>query len=126
MPFRDLALQSAISKGLSYDVFVQIAELTRIDKKSLAACLPIAPTTLHRRAKTGQFTPDESDKLYRFANVLVAAIALFERNQDEAINWLQSDIKGLSEKKPIDMISTSAGCDAVIDIIGRLEHGVFA
>lgn len=126
IPSRGLALQSAISKGLSYDVFVQMAELTRIDKKTLAACLSIAPATLHRRAKTGKFTPEESDKLYRFTDVLAAAIALFEGNQDEAITWLLSDIKGLGEKKPLDMLSTSAGCDAVIDLIGRLEHGVFA
>jgi putative toxin-antitoxin system antitoxin component (TIGR02293 family) len=126
IPSRGLALQSAISKGLSYDVFVQIAELTRIDKKALAACLSIAPATLHRRAKTGQFTPDESDKLYRTIGVLVAATALFEGNQDEAVNWLLSDIQGLGEKRPLDMLSTSAGCDAVIDMIGQLEHGVFA
>ena len=126
IPSRGLALQSAISKGLSYDVFVQMARLTRINKKALAACLSIAPATLYRRAKTGQFTPDESDKLYRFTNVLVAAITLFEGNQDEAITWLLSDIKGLGEKKPLDMLSTSAGCDAVIEMIGQLEHSVFA
>lgn len=126
IPSRGLALQSAISKGLFFDVFVHMAELTQIDKKTLAASISIAPETLHRRAKTGRFTPDESDKLYRFTKVLVAAIDLFEGDQDEAFTWLQSDIKGLGEKKPIDMISTSAGCDAVIDLIGRIEHGVFA
>lgn len=126
IPSRGLALHSAISNGLSYKVFLQMAELTGIDKKDLAACLSIAPATLHRRAKTGQFTSDESDKLYRFTDVLVAAIALFEGNQDEAIIWLQSNIKGLGENRPLDMLSTSAGCDAVIDMIGRLEHGVFA
>jgi putative toxin-antitoxin system antitoxin component (TIGR02293 family) len=99
--------------------------LIRIEKKVLAACLSIAPATLHRRAKGGKFTPDESDKLYRFTGVLIAAIALFEGNQGEAIACLLSDIKELGDKKPLDMLSTSAGCDAVIDMIGRLEHGVF-
>jgi hypothetical protein len=44
IPTRGLALQSAIRTGLSYDVFLQIAEITRIDKKELAACLFIAAT----------------------------------------------------------------------------------
>jgi putative toxin-antitoxin system antitoxin component (TIGR02293 family) len=126
IPSRGLALQSAISKGLPYTVFLQIAGLTRIDKKELAACLSISSATLYRRAKAGQFTPAESDKLYRFTGILVACIDLFEGSKDDALIWLQSDIKGLGDNRPVDLISTSAGCDAVIDMIGRLEHGVFA
>jgi putative toxin-antitoxin system antitoxin component (TIGR02293 family) len=102
-----------------------LAKITRIDKKELAACLSITTATLHRLAKTGQFTPNESDKLYRFTTVLLRATALFEANQDEAITWLQSNIKGLGDNRPLDMISTRAGCVAVKDIIGRLENGVF-
>jgi putative toxin-antitoxin system antitoxin component (TIGR02293 family) len=126
IPSRGLALHSAINNGLSYDVFLRIAELTRLDKRELAASLSIAPATLHRRAKNGHFTSSESDKLYRFTHVLVAAIDLFEGNYDDAITWLQSDIEGVGGNRPLDMLSTSAGCDAVKDIIGRLEHGVFA
>lgn len=125
IPSRGLALQSAIRNGLPYDVFLQIAELTRIDKRELAASLAISPVILYRRAKTGQFTSDESDKLYRFTDALITIIDLFEGNKDEAITWLQSDIKGIGNNRPLDMLSTSAGCKAVIEIVGRLEHGVF-
>jgi len=39
---------------------------------------------------------------------------------------MSSNIIGLDNKRPLNMLSTSAGCDAVTDMIGRLEHGVFA
>lgn len=126
IPSRGIALHSAIHKGLSYDVFLHMAALTGIEKKELTTSLSIAPATLHRRAKTGQFTSDESDKLYRFTGVLVAAVDLFEGDQKQAVTWLTSNVKGLGGNRPLDMVSTSAGCTAVIDMIGRLEHGVFA
>jgi putative toxin-antitoxin system antitoxin component (TIGR02293 family) len=126
IPSRGLALHFAINNGLSYDIFLHIAELTRLDKRELAASLSIALATLHRRAKSGHFTNSESDNLYRFTHVLVAAIDLFEGNNDDAITWLQSDIEAIGGNRPLDMLSTSAGCDAVKDIIGRQKHGVFA
>jgi putative toxin-antitoxin system antitoxin component (TIGR02293 family) len=126
IPSRGIALHTAIHTGLPYDVFLHMAALTGIEKKVLAKSLGMAPATLHRRANKGQFSPSESDKLYRFTDVFVAAVDLFEGNHEQAANWLQSNVKGLGEQRPIDMLSTSAGCDAVTDMIGRLEHGVFA
>jgi putative toxin-antitoxin system antitoxin component (TIGR02293 family) len=126
IPSRGKALHAAINKGLPYDVFVHMAQLTGIEKKELAMCLSIAPATLHRRAKAGQFSADESDKLYRFTDVLVAAVDLFEGDHNQAVKWLSSHVKGLGDNRPLDMIATSAGCDAITDMIGRLEHGVFA
>jgi uncharacterized protein (DUF2384 family) len=35
-------------------------------------------------------------------------------------------VQGLGGARPAEMIATSAGTDAVLDLIGRLEHGVFA
>lgn len=126
IPSRGIALHCAIHDGLNYDVFLKMANLTGIEKKALAKSLSIAPATLHRRAKAGHFTSDESDRLYRFTDVFVAAVDLFEGDQKQAVSWMTSNIKGLGNKRPLDMLSTSAGCDAVADMIGRLEHGVFA
>lgn len=81
---RGAAFQLAIESGFSYKVFVKMSELTHIDKTELASCLSIAPATLLRRAKAGQINTEESDKLYRFTDVLVATTDLFESNQDEA------------------------------------------
>lgn len=123
IPPRGLALETAISKGLPYNVFLNIIELTGIDKNTLATCLSISPATLRRREKAGQFKPHESDKLYRLTNMIAVATELFEGDQNNAIAWLRSKNKGLGQKKPVEMVSTSAGCDAVRDLIGRLEYG---
>ena len=74
----------------------------------------------------GVFNLGESDRLYRLAEISSAAIELFEGDEDKARNWLNHPVKGLGGKRPVDMAITSAETEATIDLIGRLEHGVFS
>lgn len=119
-------LYQALHNGFAYSVFDTLASLSGLDKKQLASVCQLAPATLARRAKVGKFTQDESDRLYRFATVLVAAIALFDNNIAAASRWLTEPVYGLGNKTPLAMLVTSAETQAVLDLIGRLEHGVFA
>ena len=57
--------------------------------------------------------------------VLDAAVGYFG-NKDDAWNWLQSPVRGLGNVAPVDLIATETGALEVTDLIGRLEHGVFA
>lgn len=119
-------LYQALHQGFSYEVFDTLAALSTLDKKQLAAVCQLAPATLARRAKSGRFTQDESDRLYRFATVFAAATALFAGDAQATKRWLTEPVYGLGEQAPIDMLVTSAESQAVLDLIGRLEHGVFA
>jgi putative toxin-antitoxin system antitoxin component (TIGR02293 family) len=126
IPSRGLQLHEALQSGLSYAVYGKLAEMAGLDKKELAKAAVIAPATLHRRAKAGRFNQDESDRLYRFAEVLKAAADLFEGDMSAANAWLNKPVRGLGGRRPVDMLATSAETGAVLDLIGRLEHGVFA
>lgn len=63
---------------------------------------------------------------FRLAELISAATELFEGDEAKAIAWLKKPAKGLGNKRPIDMAATSAEAKAVRDLIGQLEHGVFA
>jgi putative toxin-antitoxin system antitoxin component (TIGR02293 family) len=119
-------LYQALHQGFSYSIFDKLARLSGLDKKQLAQVCQLAPATLARRAKLGKFTQDESDRLYRFATVLVAATALFDNDPAAARRWLTEPVYGLGDKAPLDMLATTAETQAILDLIGRLEHGVFA
>ncbi|NRB25353.1 antitoxin Xre/MbcA/ParS toxin-binding domain-containing protein, partial [Shewanella sp.] len=103
-----------------------LAKVSGIEKSELASATVIASATLQRRAKAGKFNRDESDRLYRFAEVYKSALDLFEGEGVDATRWLRNPVRGLGNKRPIDMLSTSAETAAVLNLIGRLEHGVFA
>jgi len=107
-------------------VYDKLAALSGLDKKELARAAVIKPATLRRRARARKFNQDESDRLYRFAMVLQATTDLFEGDKEEARAWLTEPVYGLGGQKPVDMLATSAETEFILDLIGRLEHGVCA
>lgn len=59
-----------------------------------------------------------------FDKVFQTALALF--GSEEAVNhWFKQPVRGLGNKRPIDMLSTVEDTKIVLNLIGRLEHGVF-
>jgi len=52
-----------------------------------------------------------------------AAIGLFEGDRTAAERWLHKEAMGLGGKRPIDVMQ--ADPQQVLDLIGRIEHGVY-
>lgn len=126
IPSRGARLHRVLREGVPYSVYANLAQAAGIGQKELAEYVVIPKATLQRRAKAGRFKVDESDRLYRFAEVLKAATDLFEGDSEHARHWLLHPVRGLGGRRPVDMIATSAETEAVLELIGRLEHGVFA
>lgn len=126
IPRRGQVLYKALADGFPSDVYANLADATGLGRQSLAGALNIAPATLQRRLNLGRFNKNESDGLYRLAEVFGSACQLFEGDTAAARHWLRQPVRGLGGARPIDMVGTSAQTDAVLDLIGRLEHGVFA
>jgi putative toxin-antitoxin system antitoxin component (TIGR02293 family) len=124
LPSRGAELHKALHRGFPYQVFRRLVELSELDRKELARVTAIAPATLQRRSKAGRFSPDESDRLYRFAQVFKAALDLFDGDEAMASHWLTHPVQGLGHRCPVEMLTTSAETQDVMDLIGRLEHGV--
>jgi len=125
LPSGELALHAVITNGISYAAFIRLAKLLCIDVTKLATSLSITPEALEHRKEVGRFTAEESDKIYRVICVFSATVAFFEDDHESAAIWFQSKVKGLGGNRPLDLLSTSAGGNAVIELIQRLEHGVF-
>jgi len=54
-----------------------------------------------------------------------AATDLFVGDEQSAAEWLNKPAKALNGCKPMDMANNQAEFDLVLDLIGRLQHGVF-
>ncbi|WP_223507731.1 MULTISPECIES: antitoxin Xre/MbcA/ParS toxin-binding domain-containing protein [unclassified Pseudomonas] len=81
-------------------------------------------STLARRAKAGCFTCAQSDRLHSLTSILDAAYELFEGDFLAVRNWIISPARGLGRKAPLRRLRTRVETQAVLDLIGRLEHGV--
>ncbi|PTP83175.1 antitoxin Xre/MbcA/ParS toxin-binding domain-containing protein [Vibrio splendidus] len=60
-----------------------------------------------------------------FDNVFQIALALFG-TKEAANHWLNHPVRGLGNKRPIDMLATAEDTEVVLNLLGRLEHGVFS
>lgn len=126
IPPRGARLYSVLRSGLPYDVFEHLAHCIDLNRSTLAEHLGIAPATLQRRLKVRRFNAEESDRLFRLAAIYKAALDLFEQDVEATRRWLAGPVTGLGDRRPLDMLIISAEAQAVLDLIGRLEHGVVA
>ncbi len=118
-------LVAAIRQGFPTAILEQVAaELSTTQQSILGATRIPAATLTRRRREGGKLTPQESDRVYRLLNVYQSAVQLFEGDKEAARRWIQQPARALAGNTPLTHLDTEAGADAVLDLIGRLEHGV--
>lgn len=116
---------SVIRKGISSVAVDSLAKALRITQSELAVALGIPERTLVRRKKEGTLNSEESAKLVRLARVIGRAEEVFE-DSDAALDWMKSANAALIGATPLSMLDTDIGAESVLDMLGRIEHGVFA
>ncbi len=47
-------------------------------------------------------------------------------NERDALHWLQTPKRALNNQIPLKLIETDGGQQEVLDLLGRIEHGVFS
>ena len=57
------------------------------------------------------------------ASVLDRAVEVIG-NKREAMRWMGTPVRALDYATPVSLLATSRGREAVLAVIGRLEHGV--
>lgn len=70
------------------------------------------------------FSMCESRRLYGLIVALQASCELFEGDVQAARSFLCLPLRCFNSKSPLEMLITQEGTSAVIDLIGRLEHGI--
>jgi putative toxin-antitoxin system antitoxin component (TIGR02293 family) len=76
-----------------------------------------------RRQKKERLTAQEGDKLARVAKVVAFGLDIF-RDKEKVRDFLTRPHMMLENKTPFDVaLSTGAGADAVINLLGRAAYG---
>ena len=86
----------------------------------------IPQSTLRRRLDKGKLLPDESGRVYRYAELLTKATEMMQKDEDRAANWLKKPMDIFSGESPLQHAMTEVGSRDVEDLIGRIRHGVFS
>lgn len=119
-------LLQKVRKGFSYNTFVRFQRNTALPVESVMILVGIPRRTLTRRKGEGRFSPNESDRLVRASRLFGKALELFDGDTDAASTWLASPQRALGGAVPLEFANTEIGSREVEQLIGRLQHGVFA
>ena len=127
IPSDPLSVHSWIVTGVSPEIIIRLVKSVRSDIKTICHLVGISKSTIIRKLKNGiPLTPEQGSRVYSVIQVLDAAISLHNGDFAMAMSWLHCPAKGLGGEIPMNILTTPSGVQAVVDLIGRIEHGVIA
>jgi putative toxin-antitoxin system antitoxin component (TIGR02293 family) len=121
-----LELMPVIRQGLSPASLESVSRKMDLSPRETGESLGFAKRTLTRRLREKQpLTPEESERVVRLVRVLVQAIEVLG-SLEKARRWLQKSNRALGGEIPLRLLDNDIGGNAVLEELGRIEHGVFA
>lgn len=117
-------LIGALKTGFSADSFDKLKNRLNISDNMLSKIVHIPQRTLTRRRQDGRLRPDESERVLRIARIYDKALDVF-KTETGAERWLKKPARGLGYKVPLEYADTEPGAQEVLNLLGRIEHGVF-
>lgn len=119
-----LSLALSIEKGLPVAALDRVAKLVAPESRNVWVHRFVPKATLERRRRDKKpLTAQEGDKVARVAKVAAFAFNIF-KDEDKARDFLTRPHTMLENKTPLDVaLSTGAGADAVMNVLGRAAYG---
>ena len=113
-----------LKQGLPAEAFDKLRDRLHVSDNLLSNIVHISKRTLNRRRQDGRLKTDESERVLRIARVYDKALEVFE--SEEAVEgWLKKPARGLGHRIPLEYLDTDLGAQEVVNLLGRIEHGVF-
>ena len=124
LPSRGTRLHDLVHEGLPFELLERIASVLQMQRAVISKAICVSPSTMARRAQAARFSSLESDRLVALIAVFEDALTLFEYDVAATTEWMNTPVRGLGSKRPLDMMKTRVETEAVIDLIGRLVRTV--
>ena len=118
-------LRAARSGTLTAPKFETIVKTYKVGLPVWSNALHISQASLKQRIeKRAAFLPLEVDRLRTVEQVLERGMEVFEDAEDLK-DWLAEKHALLGNKRPMDLLGSTAGIGLVMMELGRIEHGVY-
>jgi putative toxin-antitoxin system antitoxin component (TIGR02293 family) len=126
IPHGPLEAHLWIVAGVEPSIVPKLAGLIGESARAVCALIGISQSTLVRKtAASSPLSTEQGARVYYVVLALDAALSLNEGDIVKCISWLNRPARGLGGEKPVNVLSTAMGVQAVIDLAGQIEHGVY-
>jgi putative toxin-antitoxin system antitoxin component (TIGR02293 family) len=125
LPRTELDLHPLVVRGLPMRAFDLASRELEVSQQDLDRFLNLKPRTLARRRKEHRLSVVESERFLRLVRVVARGEeVLGERASARA--WVRRPNRALGSRAPFELLETDVGFQAVMSVLGRIEHGVFS
>lgn len=112
-------------KGIKKSALSNLSKALNISMAQLAKLLPVTERTLQRRAANSLLNSTTSQQVILIGQLVTKGEEVFG-NRESFQNWLKQPNTALGGYVPLDVLDTTIGVQLVMDVLGRLEHGVYS
>ena len=121
-----LEAHDLLAHGLPAASLFHLRERLGLGAAELVGALGMSLRTLQRRRDDQErsLSPEQSGRAWTLAEILGRATDVFG-SREEALDWLRRPSLALDDRRPVDLLRTPAGAEAVGDHLTRLEYGVY-
>ncbi|MBC7884726.1 MAG: DUF2384 domain-containing protein [Saprospiraceae bacterium] len=121
----DLNIISHARAGIKVGYLLELGEVLGLSQLDLCKILHISLGTLQRYHSDLVLDADASSKVIQLTILRQRGLIVFG-NQSGFNHWLKAPMSSLEGKPPLDYLDTPFGFQLIFQILGRIEHGVFA
>jgi putative toxin-antitoxin system antitoxin component (TIGR02293 family) len=113
-----------VRRGVPYPAFAKATKELDVSNRLLEKALRLSSRSLQRRAR-GRLNLVESERIVRLVQVYARAEHVLGAH-DAAIDWLTRPNRALAGDVPLSLLDTEIGAKSVLDVLGRVEYGVYS
>jgi putative toxin-antitoxin system antitoxin component (TIGR02293 family) len=108
---------------MPFAAFRKATSALDLSLRDVEKALGLSSRSLLRR-KTGRLSAIESERILRLVRVVARAEHVLG-DREAALDWLSSSNRALGGDEPVSLLDTELGAKRVLDVLGRIEHGVY-
>ncbi len=122
-PSGDHHLIQLIRKGIRRKVLDAVMKHTGLTSDDIARVLHISPRTLRRHTPQTLLNEEQTERIIELVTLYLRGEIVFGDTQ-RFNAWMQSPNLSLGHQSPKTLLDTSIGIRVLLDILGRIEHGI--
>ncbi|MCK5400759.1 MAG: DUF2384 domain-containing protein [Flavobacteriaceae bacterium] len=121
----DLDLIKITRKGLPKSVVITLINILGISMEQMSNLIHVSHRTIQRKSDSDLLNVYSTEQVLEIAQVISKGIEVLG-TLDAFTSWLHSEVRHLNYQKPINFLDTSFGTNLILNILGRIEYGVYS
>lgn len=121
----DLSIIRHARSGIKMGFLLYLAQLMTLGLSDLARLINVSLRTVQRYSPEFVLDADASSKVILLSMLNIHGKEVFG-DQKIFNKWLKEPVKELDNRPPLELLDTPFGYRIIHQILGRIEHGIFA